>query len=237
MTSQQPSTLAPDSLSEEEVVRFLIERSDFFDRHPELLAQLELTHESGEGAISLIERQLSVLREQNRKLDRQLKALISVARYNHELSDKVHRLAMRLIEARDAATVIEAVEEVLREDFGASDTVAVLFHNASDIVQAEDTRFLRRVERQSGKLKAFATFLERGRPRCGRARDSQLEFLFPDHAVEIGSVALIPLGRKAEVGMLAIGSGDSDRFHPGMSTDFLERIGELVGLALSARKG
>ncbi|MGD8965504.1 MAG: DUF484 family protein, partial [Gammaproteobacteria bacterium] len=104
MTSQQPSTLAPDSLSEEEVVRFLIERSDFFDRHPELLAQLELTHESGEGAISLIERQLSVLREQNRKLDRQLKELISVARSNHELSDKVHRLAMRLIEARDAAT-------------------------------------------------------------------------------------------------------------------------------------
>lgn len=235
MTTQQTKMIGQETLSDEEVVQFLSEHGDFFDRHPELLANLELTHESGEGSISLIERQLSVLRDKNRNLEKQLKELISVARSNHELSGKVHRLALRLIEAPDAAGVIECVEEVLREDFGASDTVAVLFHNASDIVQAEDTRFLRRIERQSGELKAFSTFLERGQPRCGRARDSQLEFLFPDHAVEIGSVALIPLGRKADVGMLAIGSGDSDRFHPGMSTDFLERIGELVGLALAAR--
>lgn len=236
MTSQQTSTIEPATLSEEEVVQFLSAESDFFDRHPELLAQLKLPHDSGEGAISLVERQLAVLRQNKRKLESQLKELISVARSNHELSEKVHRLALRLIRCGTAAEVIEAVEEVLREDFGASDTVAVLFHNASDIVQAEDTRFLRRVERQSAELKVFATFLERGRPRCGHARDSQLEFLFPDHAIEIGSIALIPLGDRAEVGMLAIGSGDSDRFHPGMSTDFLERIGELVGLALSTRR-
>jgi len=205
MNSRQTSTIGQEPLTEDDVVQFLTREADFFTRHPGLLAQLELPHQSGEGAISLVERQLSVLREKNRGLEGRLKDLISVA------------------------------SEVLREDFGASDTVAVLFHNASDIVQADDTRFLRRVERQSGELKAFATFLERARPRCGRARDSQLEFLFPDHAMEIGSVALIPLGERAEIGMLAIGSGDSDRFHPGMSTDFLERIGELVGLALSSR--
>ncbi|KPK60869.1 MAG: hypothetical protein AMJ59_04555 [Gammaproteobacteria bacterium SG8_31] len=235
MNSRQTSTIGQEPLTEDDVVQFLTREADFFTRHPGLLAQLELPHQSGEGAISLVERQLSVLREKNRGLEGRLKDLISVARSNHELSDKVHRLALRLIRSHSAAEVIEAVEEVLREDFGASDTVAVLFHNASDIVQADDTRFLRRVERQSGELKAFATFLERARPRCGRARDSQLEFLFPDHAMEIGSVALIPLGERAEIGMLAIGSGDSDRFHPGMSTDFLERIGELVGLALSSR--
>ena len=152
MNSRQTSTIGQEPLTEDDVVQFLTREADFFTRHPGLLAQLELPHQSGEGAISLVERQLSVLREKNRGLEGRLKDLISVARSNHELSDKVHRLALRLIRSHSAAEVIEAVEEVLREDFGASDTVAVLFHNASDIVQADDTRFLRRVERQSGEL-------------------------------------------------------------------------------------
>jgi len=235
MTSQQTKAIGGEALNDEDVVRFLTSDADFFQRNPGLLARLQLPHESGQGAISLVERQLAVLRERNRKLEGRLKELIDVARTNHELSDRVHRLALCLLKAADAAAVIDALEAVLREDFGASDTVVVLFHNASDIVQSEDTRFLRRVERRGEALKPFSTFLERAKPRCGKARDAQLEFLFPEHSMEIGSIALIPLGDRAEVGMLAIGSRDQDRYHPGMSTDFLERIGELVGLALSCR--
>jgi uncharacterized protein YigA (DUF484 family) len=63
-------------------------------------------------------------------------------------------------------------------------------------------------------------------------RDSQLEFLFRDDAAEIGSVALVPLGKKSQIGFLAIGSSDADRFHPGMSIDFLARLGDLVAGAL-----
>lgn len=235
MTSRQTSTVGQETVTDEDVVRFLTSETDFFRRHPDVLARLHLPHESGDGAVSLVERQLAVLREKNSKLEGRLRELMSVARSNHELSDKVHRLALSLIRADSAASVIEVLEEVLREDFGASDTVVVLFHNPSDIVQEEDTRFLRRIDRQSPDLKPFGPFLERASPRCGRTRDSQLEFLFPEHAMEIGSIALIPLGERAAIGMLAIGSGDSDRFHPGMSTDFLERIGELVGLAVSSR--
>lgn len=235
MTSHQTNAAEDTLLADEEVVRFLQQDSEFFLRHPDLLAGLQLPHESGDGAVSLVERQLSVLRDKNRGLEIKLKELISVARSNHELSDKVHSLALKLIRASDTNTVIESVEQTLREEFGASDTVVVLFHNPSDIVQIADTRFLRRVEKQDPGLKPFGTFIEQGRPRCGRARDAQLEFLFPDHALEIGSIALIPLGEKAGIGMLAIGSQDADRFHPGMSTDFLERIGDLVGNALAAR--
>ena len=49
---------------------------------------------------------------------------------------------------------------------------------------------------------------------------------------ELGSAAMIPLGKTAEVGILAIGSTEADRFHPGMSTEFLGRIGELVSEAV-----
>jgi len=236
MTSQQSNAIGAGTLTDEDVVRFLRSDPDFFERNPALLLGLQLPHESGQGAVSLVERQLAVLRDKNRKLEGRLKELIEVARSNHELSDRVHRLALRLIRADDLAAVIDALEAILREDFGANDTVVVLFHNASDIVQSEDTRFLRRVERRAEELKPFSTFLERAKPRCGKARDAQLEFLFPEHSMEIGSIALIPLGDRSELGMLAIGSRDADRYHPGMSTDFLVRIGELVGLALSCRE-
>ena len=85
-------------------------------------------------------------------------------------------------------------------------------------------------------MQAFATFIQQSRPRCGRIRDVQREFLFPGDAAGIASVAMVPLGRKCEVGILAIGSSDSNRFNPTMSTDFLARIGDLASAALSAAR-
>ncbi|MGD8977557.1 MAG: DUF484 family protein [Gammaproteobacteria bacterium] len=235
MSSQPTSKAVIDHPGEEEVARFLAQDPEFFLRHPELLNQIRLPHHNGGGTVSLVERQLDVLRAKNRKLEKRLKDLVGVARSNHQLSDKVHRLSLELIGADGLDEVIARLELALREDLGGHESVVVLFHDPSTIVQAADTRFLRRVERSNPGLKPFATFIERGQPRCGRARDAQLEFLFPEHADEIGSIALVPLGPNAQVGMLAIGSHDPDRFHPGMSTDFLERIGDLIGVAVAAR--
>jgi uncharacterized protein len=235
MSRQQTSNALAELPQEDEVARFLAENPDFFDRHPQLLGGMRLPHNNGGGTISLVERQLDVLRAKNRKLDKRLRELVGVARSNHELSDKIHRLSLQLIDARGVDEIMRRLELALREDLGANESVMVLFHEPSSIVQVLDTRFLRRVERSNDCLKPFATFIEQGKPRCGRARDAQLDFLFPDHAEEVGSVALVPLGPKASIGMLAIGSHDQDRFHPGMSTDFLERIGDLIAVAVPAR--
>jgi hypothetical protein len=45
-------------------------------------------------------------------------------------------------------------------------------------------------------------------------------------------VALVPLGEKGSLGLLALGSADRDRFHPGMSTEFLARLADLITDAL-----
>ena len=79
----------------------------------------------------------------------------------------------------------------------------------------------------------FTTFLDGSGPRCGQIRDAQRNFLFKGDAGDIGSAALVPLGEKASIGFLAIGSVDAKRFHPGMSIDFLTRVGELISGALS----
>ena len=101
---------------------------------------------------------------------------------------------------------------------------------AADDVDAG--RFFLAIGRDDESLAPFETFLNGKGPRCGQVRDTQKDFLFKGDASEIGSVALVPLGQKAELGFLAIGSHDTDRFHPGMSIDFLSRVGDLVAGAL-----
>lgn len=228
--------LAAAAPADHEVAGYLADHPDFFERHAGLLEQLRLPHRAGIATVSLVERQVSVLQDKNRSLDRQLRELVDVARSNSALSDKIHALAIRLLQAGDKASVLAALEAGLREDFGASQAVVVLLHNTSEINQDVKTRFLRAVDRSDAALQPFATFMQQSRPRCGRIRDVQREFLFPGEEAGIASVAMVPLGRKCEIGLLAIGSSDADRFNPTMSTDFLARIGELAAAALSAAR-
>jgi uncharacterized protein YigA (DUF484 family) len=96
------------------------------------------------------------------------------------------------------------------------------------------SRHLRIVNPTASELKMFETLFDSGKPRCGQIRDSQRDFLFGAGTTEIGSAALVPLGPQASSGLLAIGSPDTERFHPTMSTEFLARIGELVSEAVGA---
>ena len=231
MSTQRKPDFIEEGLSEQAVKHYLEANPDFFERHGALLRSLSVPHGSGE-AISLVERQVSMLRQKEFKLERQLKELIQVARANDLLAAKIHELALQLLAAKDLATTVNAVEEAMRSGFGADQSIMVLFGDPSMFADIDAGRFFRVIERTDSSLKPFDTFLEGKGPRCGQVRDSQREFLFRGDAGEIGSVALVPLGAKAQLGFVAIGSTDADRFHPGMSIDFLARVGDLVAGAL-----
>jgi uncharacterized protein YigA (DUF484 family) len=128
---------------------------------------------------------------------------------------------------------VTAVEEAMRAGFGADQAVLVLFGNPDSFGDVDAGRFFRVLQREDEALSPFTTFLKGSGPRCGQVRDAQRSFLFKADADDIGSVALVPLGKKASIGFLAIGSVDSNRFHPGMSIDFLTRVGDLVSGALN----
>jgi len=120
----------------------------------------------------------------------------------------------------------------LRSGFGADQAVLVLFGEPEAFTDINVGRFFRVVPKDDTSLKPFSTFLNGSGARCGKIRDSQREFLFQHDADEVGSAALVPLGEGAAIGFLAVGSIDSDRFHPGMSIDFLTRLGDLVAGSL-----
>lgn len=232
MSTQRKPEFVEDSLSDEAVQDYLEANPDFFERHSALLSRLTVPHSSGD-AISLVERQVSMLRQKELKMQNQLRDLIAVARANDTLAVKIHELSLQLLRTTTLAETIAAVETGMRSGFGADQSILVVFADPDDFDDIDAGRFFSVILREDPQLKPFETFLEAAKPRCGQVRDSQRSFLFHDDSDEIGSVALIPLGDRAQIGFLAIGSADADRFHPGMSIDFLARVGDLVTGALA----
>ena len=231
MSTQPKTEFIDEQLSEQSVHDYLAAHPDFFERHSTLLSSLNLPHASG-GAVSLVERQISVLRQKDLKLERQLKELIDVARANDALAAKIHELTLQLLATKDLHTTIAVIEEAMRSGFGADHAVLVLFGEPDAFDDVNAGRFFHVIQRNAEALKPFGTFLDGTSARCGKIRDSQRDFLFKNDSEDIGSAALVPLGENAEIGFLAVGSVDSDRFHPGMSIDFLTRLGDLVATSL-----
>jgi len=227
----QPSiTVAEEPLTEDSICDYLQSHPDFFENHQSLLGNLKLPHSTGGPAVSLVERQVAVLRQQNLKLERKLKELLEVARGNDQLAEKIHAMAVELLVAPGRDEIVTLLEKQLRTAFSADRSVLVLFESGAESVN--DTGFLRLIDRENAEISPFKLFMQSTAPRCGRVRDAQRDYLFGADDVEIGSVALVPLGEKCELGFIAIGSRNADHFHPGKSIDFLARLGELLTASL-----
>jgi len=235
MSNQSIREIASTNPTEEDIATYLTSHPDFFERHDAVLARLNIPHERGGATVSLVERQVVVLRERNRKLEQRLNELVAVARANDALVQKIHRLARRLVRCAGGAAILDSLELALREDFGASHWLLVLIRAEPGDFAGVSSRHLKLVAPGAEELRTFETFFESGRPRCGQIRDTQRDYLFGGDTDEIASVALVPIGMGAGLGLLAIGSPDSERFHPTMSTDFLARIGELLSEAVADR--
>lgn len=241
MTTREARGLATKENEEDAIATYLQHNPDFFERHQALLTRLRVPHARGGSTISLVERQIEVLRERHAALEGKLAELVSVARANDAIADKLHRFTRRLLRAGSRAEAVGRIEASLREDFDAFHGVLVLIGQYPDLTPQ---RFVRIVAREDAGLKSFETLFASGKPRCGQVRDTQREFLFGQDSNEIGSVALVPLlqsgeaggppGTAAPLGVLALGSADRDRFHPGMSTEFLARMADLIADSLGA---
>ena len=228
-TPARGASLAPAVPAEEAgIAEYLDRHPEFFERNLAVLAKLRLPHLRGGTTISLVERQVEVLRERQAASEERLQEFIRVARANDALADKIQQLSRRLLRATSMQATLVAIETGLREDFDAVNSRLVLPGFDAGGIEGVPDRFLRAVPKDEPALKSFETLFGGGKPRCGQVRDIQRDFLFGDEAATVGSVALVPLGDKGSLGLLAVGSGDVDRFHPGMSTEFLARMGELI---------
>ena len=228
MTTQANAESRIGQPDTEQVASFLSNHPDFFDDHPELMAELRLSHSTG-NAVSLIEKQVQVLRDQNRDLKNKLLELVDVAQDNHRLNQRMHQMTLDLLKAGSLLQLLDTLRDHLRNEFKAD---AIALHlPALDETQQREAGAKYLIIDETLKDRFPGAYAD-GKPQCGRFKQEQLELIFKDQAAAIESTAIVPLGDCADSGLLAIGSREVNRFNPCMGTLFLSHLGELLSCLL-----
>jgi uncharacterized protein YigA (DUF484 family) len=205
------------------IASYLHEHPEFFQQHPELLARMQVQHPHGGKAISLSERQMLVLREQNRLLEDKLRELIQFGDENDNIGERVHRITLALMMAQDIDVLLQSLYHNLRGDFSVPAVALRLW-------PALMTQSLTEAAPVSEEVRVFAESLTQ--PYCGGQAMFESAEWFSASSVQLSSYAYVALRAENAFGLLALASDDAERFYSGMGTLYLKRMGELISMAL-----
>lgn len=224
---QQQDQQDDEKQFEHDIVRYLRNHPAFFEQHLDLLADMVLPHETGK-AVSLLERQLSVLRDQRDDNRKKLNQLIITAQKNEELNNHINELILELLDASNLEEVIKTVTKRLAKDINADAVVIRLFDVGNNALKSVPEV----VDWSEPVMGAFEKVIKGRRPVCGSLKPGQLDALFSEQSDNIHSAALIPLvegaGSSKAYGLLAIGSPDRHHFRADMGTVFLTQLGKVL---------
>jgi uncharacterized protein YigA (DUF484 family) len=220
LNNAQPSRL--EDIAAADVEDWLLRHPDFFHHHPDCLESLNLPHTCGD-AVSLVTRQIELLRVKNRKLQSQLNDILHIARENDTLLRRFHQLTLAMLDAASLDDALAALRWLLHDCFQADFVAVRLIHPLIDCPVGDLC-----VSEDCPQLSHFKQILETGKPECGMPSREQAQFLFGENACEAESYALVPLQHAGLKGVLAIGSRDPHRFEPGMGSLFLSQMSDVV---------
>lgn len=203
----------------DDVAAYLKEHPEFFENYADVVADVFIPHPHGGRAISIGERQILTLRERARQLENKLTEMIQFGEENDVIGEKVHRLTLALIGARDVPALLHAVDFNLREDFAVPHVALCLWHDGAtaEVPVSDATR-------------SFAAGLLH--PHCGPLAMADTAALFGEAAPLLKSYAYVALRGSDTFGVLALASEDLQRFYPEMGTLYLTRIGEVIAACL-----
>jgi len=232
VTKQAEKTAEITLPDEKQVVDYLMANPDFFLQHSLLLNELEIPHEAG-GAVSLVERQVTVLRERNQHFEEKLRDMVDAVHDNQRLHVSLHRLAVNLFDANSLDDIMGVVDDELRHKLG-TDFVYFRLHS-DDVTVSSGSNEHTYVEKDDEVLQDFSVLIDKSRIQCGHFTDKQIRQLFLQDAEAVASAAVIPVSDAGISGLIALGSCDKQRYHAGMGTDFLSSLADLIGAALRAQ--
>ncbi|WP_121306868.1 DUF484 family protein [Paraburkholderia sp. BL17N1] len=235
-------------MNDREVAEYLLANPEFFAEHAEMLATIRLANPHGKAAVSLQERQMEMLRDKNKHLERRLAELLRYGHENDSIASKFNRWTIRVMAERDPYALPRTIATGLRDIFDVPQAALRVWDVAEPYAQADFARHV------GEEVRIFANSLTT--PYCGANTGFEAaQWLVPSvatvsdegsaghaapepaHATE--SIALLalrdPEGKEEAptFGLLVMGSADARRFHDGMATDFLTQISALASAALS----
>ena len=227
MTASKKQAVAEQTcdieLDDETVREYLKNHDDFLQRNPEMLDYLHISHASG-SAVSLVEKQASVLRERNTELRQQLKALTTNARANDSLFEQTRTLVLKLLEADSLESLYSIFTASITTDFDIEHASMILYGDDAD---ADADNIGWRSEPQDKVKKEIGALFKGHKAICGTLRKAELTFLFPEGS-GMGSAALAPLVGSKQLGLIAVGSSDANRYNGKVDTLFLSHVADVM---------
>jgi uncharacterized protein len=225
------TTAVPQGITEQDIADYLANTPAFFERHAELLASIQLQSPFGQRAVSLQERQMEMLRERIKGLEKKIVEMIRNGQDNVAITDRLHRWTRALMLTTEASLLPEVLLRELQQQFLVPRAGLRVW--GVDAAHAE----LPQAAAVSDEAKSFAADLVQ--PYCGANTGTEAVRWMSaaeGEATHVASLALVPLRRSSSdpvFGLLALGSPDPTRYSADMATDFLARLGEIAGAALS----
>jgi len=217
-------------ITEDDIANFLANTPEFFERHSQVLASVQLTSPHGNRAVSLQERQAEMLREKIKGLEHRIMDMVRHGNENVIIADKLQRWARSLLLTRSARDLPERIAHEIEVQFSVPQAAIKVWGVADEYASAPWAMGV------SEDAKIFASSLTA--PFCGVNSGFEAVGWLADPKAAM-SLALMPLrtgvlnSPSPAFGMLVLASPDAQRFESAMGTDFLERIAELAGAALS----
>ncbi|GAA0374712.1 DUF484 family protein [Bowmanella denitrificans] len=205
-----------DDLNPDQVRDYLLANPDFFMYYPGVLDSLRIPHQQ-KGAVSLVERQGEQLRLKVRQLQHQISELMSVAKQNERIYRIYADLNLRLFSCKTLFEVRTILEQVLLHQLELQAISLRLFGFDDDLPETNKRLLL---------AKRFSS----GLFYLGRLSQEEQQLLFAEKRIE--SVAVMLIGERGEMGLLAIGSNESHHFHPGMDTLLITQLQKFLTLVV-----
>jgi uncharacterized protein YigA (DUF484 family) len=206
------------------VVNYLKQHPEFFEEQADFLASIMIPHPHGGRAIPISERQILTLRDKSRLLEDKLRELLVFGEQNDAIGEKLHRLTLALVAARDIEAVVAALYFNLREDFAVPHTVLRLWPERAHHELPEFGAV-------SAAARDFAESLSN--PYCSAHAMVDTAEWFGEAAAPLRSFAYVALKKDRAFGLLAMASEDAQRFYPEMGTLYLKRLGEVTAAAVA----
>ena len=125
-------TTSMNPITEDDIANYLANSPDFFVRHAELLASVQLTSPHGNRAVSLQERQAEMLREKIKALEHRIMDMVRHGSENMVIADRLHRWTRSLMLVRDPAALPGTLVSELVSQFQVPQAAIKLWDVAAD---------------------------------------------------------------------------------------------------------
>jgi len=213
---------ASSLITSKKIENYLQSNPNFFHDNPSILELLNLPHASGK-AVSLIERQIALLRTKNLELSKHIKDLLVTAEDNVKLFEKTTRLVSSLVASKDLESIILSLSESLEVDFQVEFHRLILF-GEYDLQSSSNTQIISIKDAK----KEIGSLLKSNSPLSGILTNKELNFLFGNEGAKVRSAAAANLSNGSLFGILAIGNSDPNYYNSIMDTIFFSHITEVL---------